>query len=258
MYPPTQRDGARNGDADAVVRTRYRSFCFLQRDSERWTAFLITYLRGDGQWRGYFSFRAAEGETGTREIRTADLFVEETEEEVDQRARSLGRPLVLALLESALHTEERRRGPSPDLRRWFRDMLGRHARDTGAGGAMGARSAGEATGTPADGTPDVREAPGADASLEQLRGLYESYRLDQVAHLISLVEPAVFRELVDVLLDGRRIDFQSNDRLQLAMSVVQELERRLPLPPFEVWAEDYLARTDEYTRYTRWLHRPEG
>jgi hypothetical protein len=242
MYPPTHsRAGpAPGGDADAAVRTRYRSFCFLQRGEERWTAFLITYLRDDGQWRGYFNFRAAEGDTGTREIRTADLFVEETEEEVDQRARSLGRPLVLALLESALHTEERRRGPSPDLRRWFRDMLSRQAQSTGA----------PVAGAAAEG--------GADASLARLRTLYDSYRLDQVSHLITLVEPATFRELVEVLLDGRRIDFRGNDRLQLAMSVVQELERRLPLPPFEVWAEDYMARPEAYRRYAEWLHAGAG
>ena len=34
------------------------------------------------------------------------------------------------------------------------------------------------------------------------------------------------------------------------MIVVQELERILPLPPFEVWVEDYLANRGEYHRYT--------
>jgi hypothetical protein len=38
------------------------------------------------------------------------------------------------------------------------------------------------------------------------------------------------------------------------MSIVQDIERRLPLPPFEVWVEDYLANADEYDRYTRALH----
>jgi hypothetical protein len=38
------------------------------------------------------------------------------------------------------------------------------------------------------------------------------------------------------------------------MSIVQEIEMRLPLPPFEIWVEDYLANVDEYDRYSRALH----
>jgi hypothetical protein len=238
MSPPRQRtDGAHRASGDGIVRTRCRSFCFLNRGPDRWTAFLITYLRADGQWRGYFNFRTAVDDSGTREVRTADLFVEGTEEEVDQRARGLGRPLVMALLESALHAEEQRRGFSPDLQRWFRELLDRQ------NGAVAAW---------ADGEIAADEGP---PTLSRLRSLYESYRLDQVTHLITLLSAADFRELVEILLDGRRIDYRSNDRLQLAMSVVQDLERRLPLPPFERWVEDYLAHPAEYHRYSHWLHR---
>jgi uncharacterized protein len=66
---------------------------------------------------------------------------------------------------------------------------------------------------------------------------------------------AAVAELVDRVLDGREIDFMASDRLQLAMLVVQELERRLPLPPFEVWVEDYMAHPDVYRRYSHDLHR---
>jgi hypothetical protein len=197
--------------------------------------FLITYLRTDGQWRGYFMFRTAAEGLEQSEIRTTDLFVEGSEEEVDARARGLGKPLVLALLESALDTHQRRQGYSPDLQRLFRELLGRQMADRKSG-RMGVDS----------------EPP--PASLEELHSLYETYRLDQVSHLIGLMDPQDFRELVDVLLDGRRIDFQARDRLQLAMSVVQELERRLPLPPFERWVEDYLAHADEYRRFSQELH----
>src|SRR5690606_10015507 len=144
------------------------------------------------------------------------------------RARGLGRPLVLALLDSSLDADRRRRGFSPELQRWFRELLGRHA-DARATNRFEPRE----------------EAP----TLAELHSLYESYRTDQVAHLIALMAANDFRELVEVLLDGRRIDFHARDRLQLAMSVVQDLERRLPLPPFEVWIEDYLANPDEYRRY---------
>jgi hypothetical protein len=39
------------------------------------------------------------------------------------------------------------------------------------------------------------------------------------------------------------------------MMVVEFIEKRLPLPPFEVWAEDYLAHTEEYRQYAHTLHR---
>lgn len=213
-------------------RKRCRSFTFLERAGERWSVFLVTYPREDGRWRGYFLFRGAAREPEEGEIRTADLFVEASEGEIDARARGLGRPLVLALLESALHTRERQEAASPDVRRWFRELL----------------AAQSAKLVPA------AEAEG-DLSLPRLRSLYDSYRVDQVTHLVALIPPDDFRALVERVLDGREIDFRARDRLQLAMLVVQELERYLPLPPFERWVEDYFAHREEYQRYTYALHR---
>ncbi|MCI0434147.1 MAG: hypothetical protein L0271_11005 [Gemmatimonadetes bacterium] len=224
---------------EGVTRSRCRSFLFLERAGVRWTAFIVTYQRpDDGHWRGYFAFRCApDAEADLVEVRTADLFVEATEQEVDERARGLGRPLVAGLLDSAVDTAERRRGPTPDVQRWFREMLARHASERAI--------------APSGELQAVPETP----SLSELRQLYESYCLDQVSHWIALLEADDFREFVEVRLEGRRIDFHSRDRLQLAMSVVQEIERRLPLPPFEIWVEDYLAHTDEYQRYTWALHQ---
>jgi len=215
-----------------VQPVRERSFCFLERGGERWTTFLVTRVAEDGRWRGYFSFRLASGGEDD-EVRTADLFIEDTEAEVDARARGLGRPLLLALLESAVHTRERRRALTPDMRKWFRDLLAEHAAEL---------------------VPDIGQ-PDTELTVAHLRSLYDSYRVDQVAHLIALVEPEDFRALVNRLLEGREIDFRAGDRFQLAMIVVQELERRLPLPTFEVWVEDYLAHREEYQRYTYQLHR---
>ena len=217
---------------DDITRTRCRSFCFLERAGAHWTAFLITYLPADGYWRGYFTFRSGNVDAGESEVRTADLFVEASEAEVDVRARGLGRPLLSALLTSALLTAERRRGYSPELHRWFRDLLSERS-----GRRLGVESK----------THDLGE----------LRSLYESYRLDQVAHLIALLEPDQFRELVEILLEGRRIDYRERDRFQLAMNVVQDLERRLPLPPFEVWVEDFLSHPEAYRSYAAALHQSE-
>jgi hypothetical protein len=240
MPPHTSDDQAAEPGARIVSlagdgsRLRCRSFCFLERGGERWTAFLITYRRPDGQWRGYFTFRSAHVESGPDDIRTADLFLEADEAGVDARARGLGKPLLLALLDSALATRERRGGLSPQLHRWFRQELLRGA---------ARRESNWLWQTP--------------PTLEQLRSLYDSYRLDQVAHLVALLEPEDFREMVEILLAGRRLDYRHSDRFQMAMSVVQELERRLPLPPFEVWLTDYLAHPSEYRRYAWELHRGE-
>ncbi len=192
--------------------------------------FLVTYPLTDGRWRGFFSFRTA---ALPEEVRTADLFVEDSEAEVDMRARSLGRPLLESLLDSAVHTAERRQGYSPDMRHWFRELLADRS------GQLSLQ---------------VGQAE-EDPSLSHLRSLYDSYRIDQVVHLIALIGEEEFNGLVEELLDGREIDFGSRDRLQLAMIVVRELERRLPLPPFEAWVEDYMAEPEVYHLYSHRLHR---
>jgi hypothetical protein len=223
--------GSRPMDRDAARR---RSFCFLEREGARWSVFLATYAGEDGRWRGYFTFRTGASGLEGVEIQTTDVFVEPSEGEVDARARSLGRPLLASLLESALHTHERRRGDSPDVSRWFRRLLARRS--------------------------EALVVPGGESgepTLSRLRSLYDSYRIDQVSHLIALIGPEPFSELVERVLDGKQIDFRASDRLQLAMLVVQELERRLPLPPFELWVEDYLARPRVYERYTHELHREQ-
>jgi hypothetical protein len=216
-------------------RTRCRSFCFLEEGARRWTVFLVTYPREDGQWRGYFTFRSADYPTEEGEIRTTDLFVETGEAAVDARARALGRPLLHALLQSALHTHERKRAAA-DYNKWFREWLAARSVEL---------------------TPRALQTMPA-ANYEQLRSRYESYRIDQVSHLIALIRPADFRALVEGMLAGRVIDFQARDRFQLAMTVVQDLERRLCLPPFEVWLEDFLAHPAEYERYTQALHQGDA
>lgn len=234
---PGQRDeqegvGSRGGPGGRDGARR-RSFTFLERDGERWSVFLATYAGEDGRWRGYFTFRTGAAELLGTEIRTADVFVEPSEAEVDARARGLGRPLLQSLLDSALHTHQRRRS-SGDMGGWFRRVLADRS---------------EQLTMPVSGEDDP--------SVQHLESLYDSYRIDQVSHLIALLEADAFRDLVDRLLGGRRIDFRAGDRLQLAMLVVQELERHLPLPPFEVWVEDYTAHPETYHRYTHALHREE-
>lgn len=226
----------------SLDHVRRRSVGFLERDGESWACFLVTFQDRDLRWHGYFSFRPRDGEVAEDAIRTADIFLEASEEEIDRKARELGRPLLNRLLASALHMRERGSGGSPRLRRWFREMLSRNAREL-----AGSWEAPE---------PHVAEDEGdREAALARLRSLYESYRLDQVAHFICLVEPDEFREAVDRILDGRPFEFGAKDRLQFAMMVVEHIEERLPLPPFEIWAEDYLAHPEDYRLYAHTLHR---
>ena len=39
------------------------------------------------------------------------------------------------------------------------------------------------------------------------------------------------------------------------MMVVEYIESRIPMPPFEPWAEDFLGNRDEYLLYSHTLHR---
>jgi hypothetical protein len=225
------RGPAKRPEGELPEGSRRRSFCFLERDGDRWTVFLVTHRSAEGMWRGRFAFRGSGSDE--EELCTANLFIERSEAEIDGRARSLGRPLVRALLESALHTRERQRGFSSEMREWFRRLLATHSAEL---------------------VPELATS-GSELSLQRLRDQYDSYRLDQVAHLITLTAPDDFAALVDRILDGQTIDFRSRDRLQLAMMVVEEIEQYLPLPPFEVWAEDYIANREKYELYAHELHR---
>ena len=85
--------------------------------------------------------------------------------------------------------------------------------------------------------------------------MYASYRLDQVSHFICLVDPADFEQAVDQILAGESVDFRASDKVQVAMMVVDHIERMLPLPDFETWVRDYLANSEAYRLYTHTLHR---
>ncbi len=231
-------------DPEPLERRRRRSVGFLEREGERWACFLVTFRDRNLQWHGYFSFRPRDGVSDDDEIRTADIFLEDSEAEIDRKARGMGRPLLSGLLASALHTRETDQGRSPRLSRWFRELLAGHSREL----------AGEWEAPEIDGPPDEVAASDA-ASVARLRSLYESYRIDQVAHFIALVHPRDFQEAVDDILEGLAVDFGARDRHQFARIVVDYIEERLPLPPFELWVRDYLSRADAYRLYAHTLHR---
>lgn len=217
---------------------RRRSVAFLESRGDTWACFLVTFPTDGGGWHGYFSFRPSHGEAEEDEIRTADIFIESSEAEIHEKARGLGRPLLVGLLESALFTAEGS-ASSPRLRGKFRSLLVQNSVEI----------AGDWTGEgPEDG-------PGSDPEVGRLRSLYASYRLDQVAHFICLVDQEAFESAVDRILDGESIDFLTKDRMQYAMMVVDHIEDLLPLPDFGTWAKDFLDHPETYRLYTHTLHR---
>lgn len=220
-----------------ILGERRRSVAFVEVGDDTWACFLVTFGSSDGAWHGYYSFRPGHGDLEEDEVRTANIFVEESEAEIYEKARSLGRPLLQGLLESAIHTSNRNSSEGLKLRGRFRTLLTENAVEI----------AGDWAG---DGTP-----PPTDDELERLRSLYASYRLDQVAHLICLVDPTDFDNAVDDILGGESIDFRTRDRLQFAMMVVDHIERLLPLPDFDAWVRDFLAHPEAYRLYTHTLHR---
>ena len=216
---------------------RRRSVAFLQKEGESWACFLVTFVTQTGEWRGYFSFRPAYSELSEDEIRTADIFIESSEAEIHEKARGLGKPLLVGLLDSVLKA----RSPSgligQQLRGQFRKLLQENSQDIAG-----------------DWTADETVPPN-NMELDRLRSLYSSYRLDQVSHFISLITPDNFESTVDEILAGESIDFLSKDRVQFAMMVVDHIERLLPLPDFKSWAKDFLAHPEAYRLYTHTLHR---
>ncbi len=218
-----------------TLTERRRSVAFLDHEDVTWACFLVTHPGTEScRWHGFFSFRPGSGEAEEDEIRTADIFIEDSEAEIHEKARSLGRPLLNGLLASALHAARRKAGSAPRLRARFRELLRDDAR----------RLAG-----------DWSEAVSGPRDEGELQSLYASYRLDQVSHLICLVEPRDFERAVERILEGERVDFRTSDLVQFSMMVVERLEALLPLPPFEVWAEDFLANPEAYRLYAHTLHR---
>ena len=116
-----------------IDRSRRRSLGFLDWEQETWSCFLVTFVGRDGQWHGHVTFRPQASDGELDEVRTADIFIEASEAEIDHKARGLGRPLFRALLSSAIHT---RRGDeaseSPKTRRWFKNLLRKNSQELSA------------------------------------------------------------------------------------------------------------------------------
>ena len=220
----------------STTRRRTRSVGFLELDGARWACYLITYRSSAKTWRGRLAFRtdgAGAAPTDVRSVRTAEIFVEPSESAIDRKARQMGRPLLRALLSSAIEVEAVARQDALDgqgVRGWVQEVFR-------------ARS-----------SVDSVEVTGKGADIANQRSLYETYRISQMAHLVALMEQEALDQLVEEVLRGQRFEFGAKDKLQFAMMVVQRLEALLPLPPLEVFLEDYAQRPLEYDLYQHDLY----
>ena len=83
-----------------------RSVGALERQGRNWACDLVVFARGD-VWRGGFAFVPADPAPEEGELRTATIFVEDSQAEIHAKARSMGRPLLEALLDSLALARER-------------------------------------------------------------------------------------------------------------------------------------------------------
>lgn len=198
----------------ALEEPRVRSVGLIESDGVPWACYLMTYRVGAHRWKGRFSFRLRDGHAKSDEVRTAEIFVEPTAEAIEARVQQMGRPLLAGLLDSALETKRTEARENPVLQLALSKTVCAHADNV--------------------------------ESASALRSRYETYCLDQIAHLVSLIPHDDFRAAVENLLDGQRFEFGAKDQHQFALLVVKKLESLLPLPPLEVWAEDYRANASAY------------
>ena len=110
-----------------ILNERRRSVAFIENAGQSWACCLVTFGGEEGLWHGYFSFRPGHGDAEEDEVRTADIFIEDSEAEIHHKARGLGRPLLTGLLDSALHTSRRNGNGRPPLRGQFRALLRENA-----------------------------------------------------------------------------------------------------------------------------------
>ena len=227
-------------------------------------------------------------------IRTADVFIESDERAIEGKARQLGKPLLIGLLASAqsLADKEERAAddgearqppttePNPTtsanarnatLQQNTRNVTTASNASEGSGEwmrdqvreALGVRRH-RGTRLQRDQDTDAQRElrlPGADAPRETPesdaadRSAYETYRLDQISHLVGLIPEPLFASVVERLLDGETFSFGAKDRLQFSLIAVQRLEGLLRLPPFEVWRTDRRAHPIAHERYHHDLQR---
>ena len=103
---------------------------------------------------------------------------------------------------------------------------------------------------------DADSAPnGADDSNEVLRAKYLEYCSAQLADLLLYLSP----DEIYLLAEKATREFGSPSAdTSMVERATQLLAKRVNLPPFEVWREDYRAHRDRYEAYFMGLWESEA
>ena len=96
---------------------------------------------------------------------------------------------------------------------------------------------------------DPAQTDGADDADEVLRAKYLEYCSAQLADLLLYLSPDEIYLLAEKA--SRESDASTQDRSYTSMvqRATRLLARRVNLPPFEVWREDYRANRERYEAY---------
>jgi hypothetical protein len=98
---------------------------------------------------------------------------------------------------------------------------------------------------------------GSEESLQVLRAKYHDYCSAQVADLLVLMSPDEI-----YLLAHRAYREEGGEGeisyVEMVRVATDWLGRRIALPPFEVWLEDYRANPDKYEEYFMGLWETES
>jgi hypothetical protein len=98
---------------------------------------------------------------------------------------------------------------------------------------------------------------GSDEPRQVLRAKYHDYCSAQIADLLVLMSPD------EIYLHAHRAYREQGGEgdisyIEMVRVATDWLGRRIPLPPFEVWLEDYRAHPDKYEEYFMGLWETEA
>lgn len=102
--------------------------------------------------------------------------------------------------------------------------------------------------------PSSQETPKTEESEAVLRAKYLDYCSAQLADLLLYLSPD---EIYLVAQREARDDTGEFSYVSMMRTATEWLASRVPLPPFEVWLEDYRAHPDRYEAYFMGLWRSE-
>ncbi len=100
-------------------------------------------------------------------------------------------------------------------------------------------------------------AGGSEEPLHILRGKYHDYCSAQVADLLVYMSPDEIYTLAHSVLteETNADDISYTEMVGIA---TEWLSRRVALPPFEVWVEDYRRHPQRYDEYLLGLWKRQG